>query len=98
MTNWSRRQFLGAGGAAMLAARAHAAGREEPVGVSATLENGAVKLKRSVRGRWEGGGVSVVLNEIAGAIRVSIEAPAVALRAVTLTWREETRFHRVLND
>lgn len=98
MTNWSRRQFLSTGGAAMLAARAHAAGREEPVAATAVLDSGEVKLKRSMRGRWEGGGVSVALSDVAGAIRVSMSAPTVALRAVTLSWRAENRFHRVLND
>jgi alpha-galactosidase len=93
-----RREFLVAvAGAAAARAGNIVGGAALASAATAVLDTGAIKLLPSGRGRWAASKIAVQLTESSNGVAVTVHAPAVALRAIILSWPMATPA-LVLND
>jgi alpha-galactosidase len=67
-----------------------------PDAVCVRTASGDQQLRRAGGGRWDGGGVSVRMVDMPGALRVELTAPAVDVLRVGLRWRGQLNRTRLL--
>ncbi len=70
--------------------------RRAPDSVLVQIGAGDRPLYAGTEGRWEGGGVTVTVAEVPGALRVQLAAPSVAVSRVRLRWRGDMNDTRLL--